>query len=576
MILFETIRWKNFLSTGSYFTEIQLTRSNNTLIVGQNGAGKSTILDALCFGLFGKPFRSINKNQMVNSINARECVVEVEFSIGDRKYKVIRGIKPNLFEIYCDGKMVNQDAKVRDYQEQLEKLILKLNYKSFTQVIILGSASFTPFMQLSPKDRRTIIEDLLDIEIFSSMNVLVKQRLTTIKDDIFTSKNKMEILAAKISLQKANNELHKKNSDEEIIKKQNEITYNTTLSLTLQNEITANNTSLADLHKQIANTDVIQKKSAKLAQLESQMETRVKKLEKDIAFYHDNDNCPICKQDINHDFKSEEMDNLSKTKQEVQTGLVEIDRQINEANDELQLIANINKDITNHNLEITKRLTTIESIHKYIKKLESEIEELVQKKDNIENNNEHLKELKVELGQAIEVQKELMIDRQYFDFAGTMLKDSGIKTRIIKQYLPIMNKLINKYLSTMNFFVNFEINENFEETIKSRYRDDFSYYNFSEGEKFRIDVALLLTWRQIARLKNSVNTNLLILDEVFDSSLDTGGTDEFMKLLYDLGVDTNVFVISHKGDQLFDKFRSVIKFQKKGNFSQIEKGEGDK
>ena len=571
MITFEKLRWKNFLSTGNFFTEIQLNRSNSTLIVGQNGAGKSTILDALCFVLFGKPFRKINKPQLVNSINEKDCTVEIEFTIGDRRYKVIRGIKPNIFEIYCNDKMVNQDAKVKDYQEHLEKLILKLNYKSFTQVVILGSASFVPFMQLSPSDRRTIIEDLLDIEIFSTMNVLLKQRLADNKENITTSKSSMELLVEKIKLQKENIELHKKNSDEEIAKKRQEVANNQTQAVTITNEISAINTTVAGLMKSIENSEVLQKKSSKLTQLESQMESRVKKLDKDITFFHDNDNCPTCKQGLEHEFKTEQVTTLSTTKQEVQNGLIEINRQIQEVNDELNLISNINKDITKHNLESAKKWATLESINKYVKNLETEIVELEQKKDNIENNNEHLKELKAELSKSVEYQKELITEKQYFDFASGMLKDSGIKTRIIKQYLPIMNKLINKYLTSMNFFVNFNIDENFEETIKSRYRDAFSYYNFSEGEKFRIDVALLLTWRQIARLKNSVNTNLLILDEVFDSSLDTGGTDEFMKLIYDLGQDTNVFVISHKGDQLFDKFRSVVRFEKKNNFSQMAK-----
>lgn len=571
MITFEKLRWKNFLSTGNFFTEIQLNRSNSTLIVGQNGAGKSTILDALCFVLFGKPFRKINKPQLVNSINGKDCTVEIEFTIGDKRYKVIRGIKPNIFEIYCNDKMVNQDAKVKDYQEHLEKLILKLNYKSFTQVVILGSASFVPFMQLSPSDRRTIIEDLLDIEIFSTMNVLLKQRLADNKENITTSKSSMELLVEKIKLQKENIELHKKNSDEEIAKKRQEVANNQTQAVTITNEISAINTTVAGLMKSIENSEVLQKKSSKLTQLESQMESRVKKLDKDITFFHDNDNCPTCKQGLEHEFKTEQVTTLSTTKQEVQNGLIEINRQIQEVNDELNLISNINKDITKHNLESAKKWATLESINKYVKNLETEIVELEQKKDNIENNNEHLKELKAELGKSVEYQKELITEKQYFDFASGMLKDSGIKTRIIKQYLPIMNKLINKYLTSMNFFVNFNIDENFEETIKSRFRDAFSYYNFSEGEKFRIDVALLLTWRQIARLKNSVNTNLLILDEVFDSSLDTGGTDEFMKLIYDLGQDTNVFVISHKGDQLFDKFRSVVRFEKKNNFSQMAK-----
>ena len=571
MITFEKLRWKNFLSTGNFNTEIQLNRSNNTLVIGTNGAGKSTMLDALCFVLFGKPFRKINKPQLVNSINEKDCIVEIEFSIGEKKYKVIRGIKPNVFEIYCNDKMVNQDAKVKDYQEHLEKLILKLNFKTFTQVVILGSASFVPFMQLSPSDRRTIIEDLLDIEIFSTMNVLLKQRLSVNKDNITTSKTGMELLAEKIKLQKENIEIHKKNNEDEITKKKQEITDNELLVVDISNKISTCNDKIKELQGQIQNEDVIQKKSAKLAHLESQMESRVRKLDKDISFYHDNDNCPICKQNINHDFKTEEMENLNKTKTEIENGLVAIDKQINDVNNELQIINNVNASITNLNLEVTKHQVTVESIHKYVRKLNNEINELAVKGDDIENNNEHLKELKTQLGKAVELQKELISEKHYFDFASGMLKDSGIKTRIIKQYLPIMNKLINKYLTSMNFFVNFNIDENFEETIKSRYRDAFSYYNFSEGEKFRIDVALLLTWRQIARLKNSVNTNLLILDEVFDSSLDIGGTDEFMKLIYELGHDTNVFVISHKGDQLFDKFRSVIRFEKKNNFSQVAK-----
>ena len=481
MITFEKLRWKNFLSTGNFNTEIQLNRSNNTLVIGTNGAGKSTMLDALCFVLFGKPFRKINKPQLVNSINEKDCIVEIEFSIGEKKYKVIRGIKPNVFEIYCNDKMVNQDAKVKDYQEHLEKLILKLNYKTFTQVVILGSASFVPFMQLSPSDRRTIIEDLLDIEIFSTMNVLLKQRLSVNKDNITTSKTGMELLAEKIKLQKENIEIHKKNNEDEITKKKQEITDNELTLVDISNKISTCNDKIIELQGQIQNEDVIQKKSAKLAHLESQMESRVRKLDKDISFYHDNDNCPICKQNINHDFKTEEMENLNKTKTEIENGLVAIDKQINDVNDELQLINNINASITNLNLEVTKHQVTVESIHNYVRKLNNEIDVLAIKGDDIENNNEHLKELKTQLGKAVELQKELISEKHYFDFASGMLKDSGIKTRIIKQYLPIMNKLINKYLTSMNFFVNFNIDENFEETIKSRYRDAFSYYNFSEG-----------------------------------------------------------------------------------------------
>jgi DNA repair exonuclease SbcCD ATPase subunit len=571
MITFEKIRWKNFLSTGNFFTEIQLNRSSNTLIVGQNGAGKSTILDALCFVLFGKPFRKINKPQLANSINGKDCIVEIEFTIGDRKYKVIRGIKPNVFEIWCNGIMVNQDAKVKDYQEHLEKIILKLNYKSFTQVIILGSASFVPFMQLSPSDRRTIIEDLLDIEIFSSMNTLVKQRLLEIKDSMFSSKGTMEIYAEKIKLQKENIEQHKKNNEEEVVKKQAEITTNEELYSKSESDIAKIQAAVVELQKEIADELTVNQKSSKLVQLETKLESRIKKIDREISFFETNDSCPTCTQGISETFRNEQVETHNKTKIEVSNGLQEINKQIQIYNDRINDIHKINSEISNHNMEMVKLTTTMQSITKYIAKLNKEIAELNVKKETMEDGNEYLHELKNGLSSMVEEQKELITTKQYFEFASNLLKDTGIKTKIIKQYLPIMNKMINKYLTSMNFFVNFNIDENFEETIKSRFRDDFSYYNFSEGEKFRIDVALLLTWRQIARLKNSVNTNLLILDEVFDSSLDIGGTDEFMKLIGEFGHDTNVFVISHKGDQLFDKFRSVIKFEKKNNFSQVAK-----
>jgi DNA repair exonuclease SbcCD ATPase subunit len=571
MITFEKIRWKNFLSTGNFFTEIQLNRSSNTLIVGQNGAGKSTILDALCFVLFGKPFRKINKPQLANSINGKDCIVEIEFTIGDRKYKVIRGIKPNVFEIWCNGIMVNQDAKVKDYQEHLEKIILKLNYKSFTQVIILGSASFVPFMQLSPSDRRTIIEDLLDIEIFSSMNTLVKQRLLEIKDSMFSSKGTMEIYAEKIKLQKENIEQHKKNNEEEVVKKQAEITTNEELYSKSESDIAKIQAVVVELQKEIADELTVNQKSSKLVQLETKLESRIKKIDREISFFETNDSCPTCTQGISETFRNEQVETHNKTKIEVSNGLQEINKQIQIYNDRINDIHKINSEISNHNMEMVKLTTTMQSITKYIAKLNKEIAELNVKKETMEDGNEYLHELKNGLSSMVEEQKELITTKQYFEFASNLLKDTGIKTKIIKQYLPIMNKMINKYLTSMNFFVNFNIDENFEETIKSRFRDDFSYYNFSEGEKFRIDVALLLTWRQIARLKNSVNTNLLILDEVFDSSLDIGGTDEFMKLIGEFGHDTNVFVISHKGDQLFDKFRSVIKFEKKNNFSQVAK-----
>ena len=571
MIHFHTIRWKNILSTGASFTEIKLDKSPNTLVVGHNGAGKSTLLDALCFVLFGKPFRKINKPNLLNSINQQQGVVEIEFSIGKKQYKVIRGIKPNVFEIYLNDVLLNQDAASKDYQEILEKSILKLNFKSFTQVVILGSASFVPFMQLSPGDRRLIIEDLLDIGIFSSMNGLVKEKLSSIKDENQKVKYAMDLTAEKIQMQKDSIEEHKKHNDAEIEKKQLEVANSTTQIASTSNDIVLIQKHIDVLQKKIADKLSVEKKSKKLLQLESKIETNIKKNEKDIAFYEEHDNCPTCKQVIDGEFKSEQ---VAERKSKVTTqreGLEEISAEITKANNRIEQINKIIKHIQEHNNEIVRHNSTISAINTYITKLQQEINNLSSKKDSLEEENTKLKELKEELGVLVVRQKKLSTEKQYYDYATTLLKDTGIKTKIIRQYLPIMNKLINKYLSAMDFFVNFNINENFEESIKSRHRDEFAYANFSEGEKMRIDLALLFTWRQIAKLKNSTNTNLLILDEVFDSSLDTVGTEEFLKLIHEMGHETNIFVISHKGDQLFDKFRSVIKFKKVNNFSQVEK-----
>ena len=571
MIKFQTIRWKNILSTGNSFTELQLDKSPNTLVIGANGAGKSTLLDALCFSLFGKPFRKINKPNLLNSINQANGLVEVEFSIGKKQYKVSRGIKPNIFEIFCDGVLVNQDAAARDYQEVLEKSILKLNFKSFTQVVILGSASFTPFMQLSPGDRRLIIEDLLDIQIFSSMNTLVKEKLSEIKESNTQVKYNLELTSEKIELQKANIEEHKKHNDSEIEKKRKEIENSSEQINKLNKDIELIQKHIDILNQKIADKIAVERKSSKLLQLESKLESRFKKLEKEEKFYEENDKCPTCEQGIAHEHRHQRIGGINKTKGEIGTAIKDIEKQIETTNERIEEIQKINKHILSHNNEIVKHNSTVSAINTYIIKINQEIGDLSTKKENLEEENAKLKELKEQIRELLVKQKELSEEKQYYDIAFTLLKDTGIKTRIIKQYLPIMNKLINKYLAAMDFFVNFNINENFEETIKSRHRDEFSYANFSEGEKMRIDLALLFTWRQIAKLKNSTNTNLLILDEVFDSSLDTGGTEEFLKLIYDMGNDTNIFVISHKGDQLFDKFRGVIRFEKVNNFSRIAK-----
>jgi DNA repair exonuclease SbcCD ATPase subunit len=571
MIIFSKCRWKNFLSTGNAFTEIDLTRSTNTLIVGHNGAGKSSILDALTFGLFGKPFRKINKPQLVNSINNSNTVVEIEFSIGKKQYKIIRGIKPNIFEIYCDDTLVNQDAKVKDYQEHLEKFILKLNYKSFTQVVILGSASFVPFMQLSPADRRSIIEDLLDIQIFSSMNTIVKNRISTIKDEQKTVEYDTKLINEKIAFQKQNIEEHKKNHLVEIEKKTKEITDNDAYLDKVTKDIALIQKHNQQLTDQIADKTTVSTRNTKLLTLQSKFEDSVKKLNKEISFYENNDNCPTCQQAIAEDTKEKHVTEKQLKITEIGTASTKLEEEIENVCKRLDEIDKIQKHITGHNSEIIKLNTQVTSINSFNTKLLKEIEELKSRTTSNENDDEKLKALNIQLQESTALAEKLSTDKHYHEYAASLLKDTGIKTKIIKQYLPVMNKLINKYLTAMDFFVNFNLNESFEETIKSRHRDEFSYASFSEGEKMRIDLALLFTWRQIAKMKNSVSTNLLVLDEVFDSSLDGVGTEEFLKLLNSLDTNTNVFVISHKGDQLFDKFRSIIKFTKKNNFSQIEK-----
>jgi DNA repair exonuclease SbcCD ATPase subunit len=572
MILFQKIRWKNFLSTGAAFTEINFTKSTNTLIIGQNGAGKSTILDALCFGLFGKPFRKINKPQLLNSINGRDAVVEVEFNIGQKRYKVIRGIKPNVFEIYLNDVLLNQDAASKDYQEILEKNILKLNYKSFTQVVILGSASFVPFMQLSAADRRTIIEDLLDIQIFSSMNAIVKEKMSALKDGITKSKYDIKLVEEKINLQMQNIEENKKNNDAEIGRKLAEIGESKMQMSALRNDVEKINRHVSILQSKVGDKkEKLDKKAKGLFQIKGKVQTNIDRNEKEIQFYESNHDCPTCKQSITPEWKDSQVKEKTEKITTQRTGLQEIEEELKKVTDEVKSITDILTHINEHNGEIIKHNSTISAISSYITKLNDEIDELTKKGVETEGSDQKLVDLKNELKSYNKLYEEQLTEKHYHEFAGTLLKDGGIKTRIIKQYLPIMNKLINKYLTAMDFFVNFNINENFEETIKSRHRDEFSYANFSEGEKMRIDLALLFTWRQIAKLKNSTNTNLLILDEVFDSSLDTVGTEEFLKLINEMGTDTNVFVISHKGDQLFDKFRSIIKFEKKNNFSRIAK-----
>lgn len=568
MIYFKTIRYKNFLSTGNYFTEIRLDQSSNTLIVGTNGAGKSTMLDALCFGLFGKPFRNINKPQLLNSINQKDCVVEIELSIGSKDYKIVRGIKPNIFEIYLNGDLLNQSAAVKDYQDHLEKFILKLNYKSFTQIVILGSASFVPFMQLSAADRRAIIEDLLDIQIFSTMNTVLKDRLTLNKDAMQTNKHDYDVNTTKYDMQKKHIEVLKQNNDEMIVAKEAEIAAAMT-QIEEVNEVIAKLTlDVSTLQESILDRETVAGKLKKMNQFETQIESNVTKYKKDIKFFENNDDCPTCRQAINAEFKTTQITELGDKVEKCTHGLTKLEADILEQQNRLNEIQKITTNIQCKQVDIASNNMTIIQSNKYIGKLQKEIVALSGTKEDLKTETEKLEELKNSLTALENKKKELMDEKSYLDAASLLLKDTGIKTKIIKQYLPVINKLVNKYLATLDFFVNFNLDESFKETIKSRHRDEFSYASFSEGEKQRIDMALMLTWRAVAKLKNSTNTNLLILDEVFDSSLDANGTEYLMNILHMLE-DVNLFVISHKGDILQDKFRSMIRFEKVNNFSRI-------
>ena len=570
MILFRNVKWKNLLSTGNYFTEINLSNTNNTLIVGENGSGKSTMLDALCFGLFGKAFRPINKPQLVNSINTKDCVVEVEFNTGNKFYKVIRGIKPNVFEIYCDGELINQEAASKDYQDYLEKFILKMNYKSFTQIVILGSASFTPFMQLSPADRRTIIEDLLDIQIFSTMNTLVRERMSNNKDLTSTKKYDIDLAEQRYELKKKHIDELKQNNEEKIKEYESEIqSHSDTVSALLAN-VSSLATETEKLQLAVASKIETEAKVKKITKIESQIESNLSKFRKDISFFQSHDDCPTCRQAIAASFKEEELAALDTKVSECENGLKKLEDKLLEEQAKLNDITEKQTLIQEYQVKIATNNTSIVETNKFISKLQKQIAELKTSTPASEQEEQELKELKDSLTSMRHELKELIEQKSYYEVASTLLKDTGIKTKIIRQYLPIINKLVNKYLASLDFFVNFNLDESFKETIKSRHRDEFSYHNFSEGEKQRIDMALMLTWRAVAKLKNSANTNLLILDETFDSSLDANGTEELMKILHMLeGV--NLFVISHKGDILQDKFMNVIRFEKEKNFSRIVK-----
>ncbi len=567
-VLYKKIRFKNFLSFGKTFTEIDLTSHKKTAIFGVNGVGKSTLLCAITFALFGKPFRKINKPNIINSINKKDCVVELEFSVGSKEYKVIRGLKPNIFEIYQDGILLNQDAASRDYQEYLEKNIIGTNYKSFIQVVILGSARYVPFMSLAAADRRAVIEDLLDIQIFTSMNTLIKDKLSNIKTKITETSYSIDILKEKIKHQKSIINDNTKQKESTITKKQNDIQYYLTENKNYELEITNLQENITQLTQQIIDKSSIEAKKQKLLLVENKATDSLRKINKQIEFYSHNDNCPTCKQIIAQDFKQQKLDTAEDKKTKLEEGLEKLEQDLTDLNNKINDINVIANVISNNQREITKLNATIKSYENFIKELNKEIKELQTSVNSINDNQ--LQTLNLELGTLEEDYNELLNDKKYLEYSATLLKDGGIKTKIIKQYLPVLNKLINNYLSKFQFFVNFNINENFEEVIKSRNRDAFQYNSFSEGQKTKIDLSILLAFRELSKLKNSVSCNLLLLDEIIDSSLDNESIELFLDLLDELDYNTNIFVISPKADDLKDRFDRSIRVEMVKNFSKLK------
>jgi DNA repair exonuclease SbcCD ATPase subunit len=568
MILFEKIRWKNFLSTGNQFTEVNFTSNATNLIIGTNGAGKSTVLDALTFSLFGKPFRKINKPQLINTVNEKDCRVEVEFSVGKIEWKVVRGIKPAIFEIYRNGALLDQSAAALDQQKWLEQTVLKMNYKSFTQIVILGSSTFVPFMQLPAAHRREVIEDLLDIKIFSSMNTIIKDKIRLIRDEVKTLELKKESLNDKVQMQKEFIEELENRGKENIKDKEISI-----MSLAEESGLLmSDNSSLEEpLRKYIREQDQITgyaDKLRKLGNLKGKISQKVSTITKEHKFFTENTVCPTCTQEIGEDFRINRINDAQSKAKELQSGYKELEEAIKEEEERERQFLTLSKEISKLTNGISQNNIKISGCQRQIRNLESEIQTITNQLENRNTEHEKLEQFRDSLQNTYEELATKKDSINYYDFTYSLLKDGGVKSKIIKKYLPLINQQVNRYLQMMDFYINFTLDEEFNETVQSPIHEDFSYASFSEGEKMRIDLALLFTWREVARFKNSVNTNLLIMDEVFDSSLDGFGTEEFLKIIRYVIRDANIFVISHKTG-LEDKFESVIRFEKVKGFSRM-------
>ncbi len=568
MIIFKTIKWRNFLSTGNQYTEVDFTKNKTNLIIGSNGAGKSTVLDALTFSLFGKPFRKINKPQLINSVNDRDCRVEVEFDIGNISWKVVRGIKPNIFEIYRDNSLLDQSSAALDQQKWLEQNVLKMNYKSFTQIVILGSSTFVPFMQLSSAHRREVIEDLLDIKIFSSMNLVIKQKIRSIKDEIKTFELKKESLSDKVKMQKEFIEELENRGNANINANKEKIA---NLDEEIGNYTRENESVEEPLRVLIREQDSITgyaEKLRKLGNLKGKISQKVSMITKEYKFFSENTVCPTCTQSIDEEFRINRITDAQNKAKELQSGYKELEEAIKEEEEREHQFNTLSKEISNLTNGISQNNIKINGLRRQIRNLEQEIQVLTENLANRNSEHEKLESFKENLKTTYDELASKKDAINYYDFSYSLLKDGGVKTKIIKKYLPLINQQVNRYLQMMDFYINFTLDEEFNETVQSPIHEDFSYASFSEGEKMRIDIALLFTWREVARMKNSVNTNLLIMDEVFDSSLDGFGTEEFLKIIRYVIKDANIFVISHKTG-LEDRFEQVIKFEKIKGFSRM-------